>query len=380
MPIRLLHTADIHLDASFAAAGMKASFGPRRRQRLREVLADAVRRAVDWPADALLIAGDLFDSGHVMHDTVEYVRNLFEDAAPLPVVIAPGNHDPYTPRSAYAAASWPGNVHIFNTPNWQAFDIGGALTVHGFAFDGPDISVNPFGKLAVPRNERTHIAIAHGAERGSLPEGQKLYAPFSAADASPPGLRYLALGHYHGLKRIEGPFDTEVWYPGSPEGHGFDELGARYWLEVEIDDERTRVTPVECARTIYIRKQIECGNLRTKQDVIDAIRAVRTDSARGCIAKIQLIGTAAAGWRNSIPEIESVLEQEFEALVLEDRTVPEEAYDQLAQDPTSLGLFVRRMNEVVANEPDSRQRRLYERARELGLAAFRGEQPPIAGV
>lgn len=380
MPIRLLHTADIHLDASFAAGGYPSSFGPQRRQRLRDVVTAAVTRAANWPADALLIAGDLFDADRVTQDTADFLRRLFESAAPLPVVIAPGNHDPFTPNSRYATTTWPANVHIFNRPEWQAITIGDALTVHGFAFDGPDISSNPFGTLTLPEDGRVHVAVAHGAERGCLPEGQKLYAPFSAAESTPMGLRYLALGHYHTLKQIEVPSNAEVWYSGAPEGHGFDETGVRYWLETEIDGARTRVTPVESAKSVYTRTQIECGEFKSSQDLVDAIRAVRTDATRGCIAKIVLRGTAAAAWRNSLANIRDSVESEFEALILDDQTVAEEGYDALAQDPTSLGLFVRRMNDVIATEFDPQQRRLYERARELGLAAYRGEQPPIAGA
>jgi len=379
MAIRLLHTADIHLDASFASGGFAASFGPRRRQRLRDVLTAAVERAAEWPADALLIAGDLFDADRVTQDTVDFLRHLFESAAPLPIVISPGNHDPHTPSSRYATTPWPDNVHVFDTPEWQMIEIGEELTVHGFAFDGPDISSNPFSALTIPDDGRTHVAVAHGAEQGCLPEGQKLYAPFSAAESVPVGLRYLALGHYHGVKRIEVPTNAEVWYSGAPEGHGFDETGLRYWLETEIDNERTTVKPVECAKTIYTRAQVECGDLKTSQDVVDAIRAVRTDSSRSCIAKIVLRGTAG-GWRTGLSGIRESVEAEFEALVLDDQTIAEEAYDTLAQDPTSLGLFVRRMNEVIATEFEPQQRRLYERARELGLAAYRGEQPPIAGA
>ena len=340
----------------------------------------AVTRATDWPADALLIAGDLFDADRVSQDTVDFVRRLFESAGSLPIIIAPGNHDPYTPSSRYATTTWPTNVHIFPKPEWVAIEIGEALTVHGFAVDGPDISSNPFGSLELPNDGRVHVAVAHGAERGCLPEGQKLYAPFSAAESVPPGLRYLALGHYHGFKHIEVPTDAEVWYSGSPEGHGFDETGMRHWLEVEIDTDTTRVTPVESAQTIYTRTQIECGELKTSQDVVDAIRAVRTDPNRGYIAKIMLRGTAATGWRTGLTGIRESVEPEFEALVIEDQTVAEEAYDTLAQDPTSLGLFVRRMNDVIAIETDPGQRRLYERSRELGLAAYRGDQPPIPGA
>jgi len=160
--MRLVHTADIHLDASFAGTGMPAAFGNRRRQSLRDVFRSIVSRAGEWPADALLIAGDLFEQERVTKDTVAFLIGEFWSIAHVPVFIAPGNHDPYTPDSPYACEEWPENVHVFDQPVWQACSLADRpLVVHGFAFDGPDISSSPFGKLAVPDDGRVHVAVAH---------------------------------------------------------------------------------------------------------------------------------------------------------------------------------------------------------------------------
>ena len=63
--IRLIHTADIHLDACFANANMPPNFGNRRRQSLRDVFSGILERARASAADAVLIAGDLFEHDRV---------------------------------------------------------------------------------------------------------------------------------------------------------------------------------------------------------------------------------------------------------------------------------------------------------------------------
>jgi len=55
--MRLIHTADVHLDMCFASAHTPPGFGNRRRQSLRDVFHTIIRRAGEWPADVLLIAG-----------------------------------------------------------------------------------------------------------------------------------------------------------------------------------------------------------------------------------------------------------------------------------------------------------------------------------
>ncbi|MCK5861916.1 MAG: metallophosphoesterase, partial [Candidatus Hydrogenedentes bacterium] len=59
--IRILHTADLHLDASFASLGVNASLGNKLRAAQRSVFSRIMERARDWPADLVVISGDLFD-------------------------------------------------------------------------------------------------------------------------------------------------------------------------------------------------------------------------------------------------------------------------------------------------------------------------------
>ena len=159
--MRIIHTSDVHLDASFAGAGMPPDFGNRRRQSLRDVFRDIVARAAAWPADVLLIAGDLFEAERVTRDTVAFLKSEFESLAPIPVFVAPGNHDPYVQSCPYSTDSWPGNVVIFREPTWAEHVIEETLwTVHGFGFDGADVSRNPFGNLQIPRAvSYTHLTL-----------------------------------------------------------------------------------------------------------------------------------------------------------------------------------------------------------------------------
>src|SRR5688500_18645584 len=111
--MKLIHTVALHLDCSFAAVGMRPGHGNRRRQGLREVFSAILRRAHEWPADAVLISGDLFEQERVTRDTLSFLREAFESIRPIPVFIAPGNQDPYTASSPYAVEPWPANVYLF---------------------------------------------------------------------------------------------------------------------------------------------------------------------------------------------------------------------------------------------------------------------------
>lgn len=378
--IRLIHTADLHLDLCYAGAG-GAAFGVRRRQGLRDAMQRIVRRAMDWPAHALLIAGDLFEHDRVSRDTIAMLCGLFESASNVSIFIAPGNHDPYVPSSPYATEDWPSNVVIFQTPAWTARDTPHVpLTVHGFAFDGPDISSNPFGCLRIPEDDRIHVAIGHGSEMGSLPAGKGAYAPFNAQDAVCDGLSYLALGHYHAMKHIPGNFETRVQYSGSPEGHDFGEPGPHYFLEVEIAPDSVDVRPVQSSRVVYLNETIDCTRFESSQQIVEAVRGLSAMDAAARIARVTLKGSVPADLEYQLDSIQEAIAREFEYLEIVNATEPADDYDFLSRERTSLGAFIARINAELRDTRDEPRIRMLHRAREVGLAAYRGRSLTVRGV
>ncbi len=361
--------------------GAPAGFGNRRRQAVRDVFLRILQRAKEWPADAVLIAGDLLDYERASRDTVVFLQEEFKRLAPIPVFLAPGNHDPYTVISPYATEEWPSNVTIFHRSEWTAHALAAIpLTVHGFGFDGPDISVNPFGNLQIPRDDRVHVAVGHGTAMGSAPSEMGAYAPFSPALAADHRLAYLALGHFHGMKAIEAPFGTVMYYSGAPEGHGFNECGLHYFLEVELDAGRVQVNPVPSCQSLYEVYTVDCSAFVSKQQAIDAIRALAPQDGRSRIARIWLTGSCADAWRGEALVIRDSVAPLFEYLDLVDELEPAEDFEMLARDETSLGVFVRRMLKESDMVAEPAKRRMLARALEVGVAAFRDRPLPIRGA
>lgn len=384
--MRLIHTGDIHLDVSYADSALAPGFGHRRRQGVRDVFEAILDRARHWPADAVLIAGDLFEQDRVTRETVAFLRAAFERLAPIPVFIAPGHHDPFVPGSPYATEPWPRNVYIFDRPSWSSHPLRDLpLTVHGFAFDQPEISTNPFGTLTVPRDGRVHVAVAHAAELAHLTDDRAPVCPFYAQDAATPGLHYLALGHAHRVTRIAGDFATVMYYAGAPEGHGYDECGPRHFLEVEISLESdgcpgVHVRPVPSARCIWETRTVECSAMETEADLQGALQALVEDPERPQVLRVTFTGTCADTLRTALIPMREALADQFEQLEFVDQTELPENYEALAREDTSLGAFAARINAEIRDTTDPARRALLLRARAIGVAAYRGQTVPVQGL
>ncbi len=366
----------------FAGPGASASFGNRRRQGLRDAFARVVARAGNWPADALLIAGDLFENGRVTRDTLAFLRDQFASVPRVPIFIAPGNHDPYVPSSPYATEHWPDNVHVFTRPEWTSIAANdGQLIVHGFAFDGPDISRNPFGELRIDGTEGgVHVGVAHGSERAHQPKEKDAYAPFDAASAAARGLSYLALGHFHAHTSIEGPFETTIRYSGAPEGHSFKETGAHYFLEIEIVDHGVRVNPATASRFVYDVQALHCDGFNSSQDVLDAVRALKNPDFGAHVLRVLFTGVCSDDLRAEFGAIKDVLDQEFEWLEFADETRPTEDYEALSHEDSSVGAFAATLSAQIADATDPARREMLARAFEVGLAAFRRRELEVRGM
>ena len=125
--IKILHTGDLHLGSAFASFSVEES---ERRQRAQlDAFHKMLSVAVAEGVSLLLVAGDLFDEETPCESLTDEVFGAFASLS-FPVVIAPGNHDPYTARAPYADAILPPNVFVFREEHLARFH-----------FDDPPVDV-----------------------------------------------------------------------------------------------------------------------------------------------------------------------------------------------------------------------------------------------
>ncbi|MDM0012466.1 DNA repair exonuclease [Variovorax sp. J22P168] len=245
---RFLHTADWQIGRQFA------TFDPEHAPILAEARIAAVERlaalATEQGVDAVLVAGDVFDAQTVSERTV---RRLFNALAGFagPWILIPGNHDAALAESVWTRAqrlgAVPPNAHLLLKPEVRLFEAQGFAVLpapltqrHTYNdltawFDGAE---TPPGLL--------RIGLGHGSVQGILAEGIDSTNPLAPERAASARLDYLALGDWHGCKRI----DARTWYAGTPEPDRFkaNDAGHALLVEIEAPGAEPRVTPLAVGR------------------------------------------------------------------------------------------------------------------------------------
>ena len=258
MGLKILHSADWHLDSPFLG------FTEQQRQVLKDAqrqipgkIADLCRKE---DCDMVLLAGDIFD-GEATQQTVNLLKRELQHCG-VPVLIAPGNHDFYGTGCPWQEDSWPENVFIF-TGDLESVTIQGLdCRIYGAAFRSMDCP-SLLEDFKAQGEEKYCIAVLHGdpLQRNSP------YNPITNAQVRNSALDYLALGHVHKAGTFRSA-DTLCAWPGCPMGRGWDETGEKGVCIVTIDQEAS----VQ-ARSLHLPRFFDL-NAEILDDAVQAVEAV----------------------------------------------------------------------------------------------------------
>ena len=191
--MKFIHCADFHFGRPLSSIDSETA-ADIIREEMFEALKEICGLAAD--ADALLIAGDLFDSPRIDERTAEKVFGCLSEVGR--VFISPGNHDM---PDVYRKLRLPQNVHVFlgetecvDCENFAVWGNGG----------------RPIGDVALD-SEKVNILCIHTQLDGS---GE--YNSISSRELCSHGFSYAALGHVHSFSGV--PAAITVPPPLPPSG------------------------------------------------------------------------------------------------------------------------------------------------------------------
>lgn len=376
--LRILHTADLHLDTPFTGSGLDRERVTQRRADLITVFRRIIELARERDVHALLIAGDLFEEDYVTSATLQLVFGLIAGLAPTPVFISPGNHDPCHDGSPWQLESLPPNLHLFSqqSPTTIALPEHG-FAVHGLGFRAPHVTGQLWKGFAVPTScaGLVNIILTHGAVREAEEGRAAKYLPIDPADLNAGGADYVALGHYHtGFTVLEDRFTHSIRaaYPGAPEPLRAGRSGDHGVLLLAIDAAARTCTAERIVTQQRRYRRLELDLTGLDAGAIDAviIRAVRDPELAGALVEMRLFGRIPPGIHIRAQDYQDAAQGLFSFLLIDD-TAPDFDLESIAGEETARGAFVRMLREQMA-AAEGTEKEMLEDALWLGLDAFDG--------
>lgn len=389
---RILHCADLHLDTPFKGLrSQDEALGERLERASFDALERILDQAVHQEVDALLIAGDTFDS----QDPGLRARFAFRDALDklrehgVRVFIAAGNHDPLPSWGEELAAK--DHVKLFSgsSPERELLrkEALPPLEIVGMSLPQAVVKENLARSFPEADRESLSIALMHGTFGAS--GSHHPYNPFRTEDVEQKGYDMWALGHIHqrGTPSAQAPL---IHYPGVPQGRHPNEEGAK---GVSLLRSNGRGVPtIEFLPTHSVRFErmdIDISSLSGFEELEQHLERTLSDEAasESLILRIRMTGRTSLHHDLQDPSrIEALREYITRAPKgdrafrwidrLEDRTWPDRAPEELRERGDLVGELYRSFEDLL-QEPSALEGTFQELQKEYGASHLRMEDKEL---
>lgn len=361
MSIAFVHTADWQLGRPFRAFDDRLG-GLLEEARLAviETIAGVARGA---GAYHVLVAGDVFDAETLSRQKLWPAIERMARNPDIAWHLLPGNHDPARPGGLWHRLhgyGLPPNVRPQIEPAALEIEPGvilvtAPLTAKGRSSDPTawmDGVATPAGAL--------RIGLAHGSIYDFTGTVDGSGGTIDPARARKAGLTYLALGDWHGTKRIA----ADTWYAGTPEPDRYGDLTSGQVLIVRaVAGQPASVEAHRTGHYIWASQDATVTTL-TDLEMIEAALVALAPSTDRLLARLALSGALPAEDRAGLKAWEERLQSRLRHLALDASGIVTRAEPadvaRLFADPRLAA--VAEQLRVMATDGDPQQRRTADRA------------------
>ncbi len=347
--MKIIHCADIHL-----GSGISYIEDPAKRRERQDELLETYRRmfryAVLNEIEAIIIAGDLFDTDQVAAPLMGAVIREIIDHPDISVYYLKGNHDVNIKSGIENIPNlhcFTDVVKVYSLHNNELPEMNDIHDIHDLHGD-TDV-VSSLHNLNMIRNDRVNVNIA-GVEltpdnrdsfydelnfapedfnilvlHGQLYEnGGSNELAINKRLLQHRNIDYLALGHIHAYR--SGGIDTRgiYCYPGCLEGRGFDECGSHGFVVLDIDtaDGNCKRSFVEFARRKLHEIQVDITDMTGGAEILNSVEK-SLDNAR-CpeqdMIRVELTGMVDQGLSPICAYIKKALSERYYYIKVKDAT------------------------------------------------------------
>lgn len=270
--MKIIHTSDLHIGSPLNSR-LAPSRAQTRRKELLTTLEIIIERARKVSAEAIIIAGDLFDSERATKSAKSRTYSAIERASDISFIYTAGNHEGDT----LSYDELPKNLIVLSGDGWSYHSLGDVCFAAKRALGaGMFDDYEPRGKI--------NIAVLHGELR-SYTDGA--ISPKEAAGRS---LDYIALGHYHTYSATKIDDRCTAVYSGAPHGRGFDELGELGYVVIDTDTVPVSHSFAPLGMRRILVREVDVTGLARNLDIESRIQESCADVREIDLLKVVLIG------------------------------------------------------------------------------------------
>ena len=354
--MKIIHCSDLHLDSPLGR-----NFTPAQAKTRNAELCATFGRMVQFArreqVEAVLLAGDLFDSGYASARTVEFVLDQIRNAPQVTFFYIRGNHD--GGRDPFDGAVLPRNLKTFG-PVWTSYPCGDAL-ITGMEL-GAGNGETSFSGLSLPA-DRCNIVMLHGDISGQPGPD---HIPVQALRGK--HIDYLALGHLHSYQA--GKLDDRgiFCYSGCLEGRGFDECGEKGFVLLHVQPGGIRREFLPFAERTLHEIPVDITDAETAPRILARLRQSAESIPSKDLVKFVLTGTCTVQTQKDTAFMEKMLAPEFFYVKIKDESRLQVDWESYEMDASLRGEFVRLVMASGKSEEDK------QRIVSCGLGALGGEE------
>ncbi|MCE0768435.1 DNA repair exonuclease [Pseudonocardia kujensis] len=272
--MRLVHAADLHLDSPLLGLSRleDSDLADTLRRATRRACENLVDLTVAERADALLLAGDVYDGDWRDYATgaffVRQMSRLHDEG--IPVFLINGNHD--AESEITRSLRLPPNVHRLATdhPETVVLDHVG-LAVHGQGFATRAVLENLVPAYPDRIPGLVNVGLLHTSVLGA--EGHDPYAPCTPEDLARCRYEYFALGHVHD-RRVVNDGEHVAAFSGNLQGRHPREPGAKGATVVEVvPGARAELRHEVCDVARWTHVRLDASTCADADEVLEALDA-----------------------------------------------------------------------------------------------------------
>lgn len=361
--MKLIHTADLHLDSKMES---NLDAGQARERRLE--LLDTFGRMADYAAAegvaAILLAGDLFDKIHIRKSAKRRVLEEIRTHPQVDFLYLRGNHDNSDFLADVLEKGKPKNLKTFQGSSWTSYEYNDVVVT------GRELSDENYKSASVNLildESKLNIVMLHGQESDYVDRNRANI--LQLGEFKNKFIDYLALGHVHSY-RTERLDDRGIYcYPGCLEGRSFEECGSKGFVLLTIDEESKKLNHkfIPFAKRRFCEISVEVTESMDMQEILSAVRRALRDVDRRDLVRVVLFGVRAIDFDVDCVEIDRIFQNEFYFFKIIDRTRIRVHYESFATDRSLKGEFV----SLLQNEsiPEDERSAIID----LGMKALLGE-------